>query len=78
MISKERLYDMMRLRLLTISELSRQSGVARYQITKMLKGRDNTPTLKCVKRLAHVLKCTPGWLLRYPNLNEKEEEDEGT
>lgn len=69
MVSKERLYRMMRLRTMTVSELSRQADVSRTYINKLLKGTNGEPNLKCLKRVAKALKCTPAWLLEEGGLN---------
>lgn len=60
----QNLKDMMFLRTMTITELSRNSGVSRNAIYEALRGNNEQPKLNFVKKLSHELLCTPGWLLR--------------
>lgn len=55
--------EMIKLRGISVSELSRRSKVVRQEIYLVLKG-EQPPTMALVKRLGNGLGCTPGWLLR--------------
>ncbi len=55
---------MMYLRTMTVSELSRQANVSRTYIYGIISGKPAQLNMKCLKRLAKALGCTPAWLLR--------------
>lgn len=59
-----RLYDMMRLRCMTVLELSKATGVSRNSIYLMLKDAHEKQKLQVIKAICKELGCTPGWLLR--------------
>lgn len=59
-----KVYEMMRLRTLTIYELADKSGISANTIYNILGNKIPNITLPTIKKLAKALGCTPGWLLK--------------
>ena len=61
---KRNFLQMLELRGLTISEVSRLSGMERPCIYSILKPQRKNICISSIKKLASALGCTPGWLTR--------------